>query len=175
MFEGNLADLDELVQSVRNRNSREYIGEAVANYRARCFRSAISATWVATSYDIISKIRELSIQGDAQARAFITDVDKAISLRVVNPSESKKQLQAIEGRLLNVAHEEFELLTDHDLKNMRRLIEDRHLCAHPAFAGEDNLFQPSPDLVRMHICPCSNQLIATSANPRQGGTSAAQE
>lgn len=151
MFEGNLADFEELVLSVRDRNSREYIGEAVVNYQSRCYRSAISAAWVAVTYDVISKIRELSQQGDAQARNFITRVDRAIALRVGDPVASKKQLQAIEGELLTVAHNTFEFLTDHDLRDMERLRDDRHLCAHPAFAGEDYLFQPSPELVRTHL------------------------
>ena len=133
MFEGNLADFDELIQSVRNRNSRDYIGEAAANYRSRCFRSAIASAWVAVTYDIISKIRELSQQGDPQARVFITRVDRAIAQRVAAPVESKKQLQAIEAELLKVAYEDFELLTDHDLRAMQRLQEDRHLCSSSVF------------------------------------------
>lgn len=159
MFEGNLADFEELVLSVRDRNSREYIGEAAADYRSRCFRSAISAAWVAVTYDIISKIRELSLQGDVQARAFIERVDKAISLRVASPVESKKKLQAIEGELLTAAHATFEFLTDHELRDMERLRDDRHLCAHPAFAGEDYLFQPTPELVRMHIVQAISNLL----------------
>lgn len=159
MFEGNLADFEELVQSVRDHNSREYIGEAAANYRSRCFRSAISATWVAVSYDIISKIRELSLQGDGQARVFIERVDKAISLRIVDPVLSKRQLQAIEGELLKVAHETFEFLTDHELRDMKRLRDDRHLCAHPAFAGDDYLYQPTPELVRMHVVHAISNLL----------------
>jgi len=156
---GNLADFEELVLSVRDHNSREYIGEATANYRSRCFRSAISATWVAVTYDIISKIRELSLQGDGQARVFIERVDRAISLRVANPAESKKQLQAIEGELLTAAHAAFEFLTDHELRDMERLRDDRHLCAHPAFAGEDYLFQSTPELVRMHIVHAISNLL----------------
>lgn len=159
MFEGTLADLEELVLSVRDRNSREYIGEAAANYRSRCFRSAISATWVAVTYDIISKIRELSHQGDAQARKFIERVDAAIALRVTRPVDSKKQLQSIETELLDVAHSQFEFLTDHELRNMGRLLDDRHLCVHPAFAGEDQLFQPSPELVRTHIVHAISDLL----------------
>ena len=150
MFESNLADFEELVLSVRDRNSREYIGEATVDYRSGCFRSAISATWVAVTYDIISKIRELA-QHDAEARTFVARVDNAIALRVANPVGSKKQLQVIENELLNLAHEKFELLTDHDLLHMERLRDDRHLCAHPAFAADDQLFQPSAELVRTHI------------------------
>lgn len=159
MYSGRLADLEELVQTVRDRNSREYIAEAAANYTSGCLRSAISATWVAVTYDIISKIRELSMQGDAQARVFIERVDKAISLRVVNPVESKKQLQAVEGELLTQAHKAFEFLTDHELRDMERLRDDRHLCAHPAFAGEDYLFQPTPELVRMHVAHAISSLL----------------
>ena len=151
MFEGNLADFEELVLSVRDKNSREYIGEAAANYRSRCFRSAISAAWVAVTFDIISKIRELSQQGDGSAKAFIARVDAAITVRTSNPVESKKLLQKIENELLSVAHGQFEFLTDQDLRNMERLWEDRHLCSHPAFSGDDQLFQPSAELVRMHI------------------------
>ncbi|MBW4500097.1 MAG: hypothetical protein KME57_11190 [Scytonema hyalinum WJT4-NPBG1] len=29
--------------------------------------------------------------------------------------------------------------------------EDRNLCAHPAFIAEEELFQPTPELVRTHI------------------------
>jgi hypothetical protein len=168
VFEGNLADLEELVLSVRDRNSREYIGEAVVDYQSRCYRSAISAAWVAITYDIISKIRELSVQGDAQARNFIERVDRAIALRVADPVESKKQLQAIEGELLVIAHDTFEFLTDHDLRDMTRLRDDRHLCAHPAFAGEDYLFQPSPELVRTHLVHAIVDLLQHTADAHSG-------
>ena len=42
-----LAELDELVLRTRDRNSREYIYEAVQAYRAGLSRSAIVNTWTA--------------------------------------------------------------------------------------------------------------------------------
>ena len=96
MFEGNLADFEELVLSVPDRNSREYIGEAVVNYQSRSYRSAVSAAWVTITYDIITNIRKPSQQGDAQARDFIARVDRAIALRVGDPVVSKKPVQSIE-------------------------------------------------------------------------------
>ena len=36
-------------------------------------------------------------------------------------------------------------------RQLERLREDRHLCAHPAFSAEALLFEPTPELVRMHL------------------------
>src|SRR4051812_7885178 len=68
MSELTLTDLDELILTVRDRNSRAYISEAVATYRARAYRAAIMSTWAAVAYDIIAKIRELAAQGDGAAK-----------------------------------------------------------------------------------------------------------
>jgi hypothetical protein len=151
MFERNLTDLDELLLSVRDRNSREYISEAIANYRARSYRSAISATWVAVAYDIISKIRELAFHGDAAAKKFVNDLDAAIHFKQSDYSEATKRLQFIENGLLDVATRDHEFLSSQELIDLKRLRDDRHQCAHPAFTSEDVLFQPSPELVRTHI------------------------
>lgn len=159
MFEGNLADFEELVLSVRDRHTRAHIGEAVTNYNARTMRSAIGATWIAVTYDIISKIRELSQQGDRQATDFVRRVDAAIALRLSNPTESKRQLQNIENEILTVAHQTFEFLSDYELRDMERLREDRNLCAHPAFSSEVELFQPSAERVRMHIVQSITSLL----------------
>ena len=47
-----------------------------------------------------------------------------------------------------------------------RLQEDRHLCAHPAFVVEDQLYQPSPELVRAHIVHALQHLLVNA--PLQG-------
>ncbi|MBD2609761.1 MAG: hypothetical protein RMY62_004475 [Nostoc sp. ZfuVER08] len=64
-----LTDLDELVLTIRDKSSRSYILEAVNAYRGGAYRAAIVATWIAVSYDIIAKIRELASQSDRQASA----------------------------------------------------------------------------------------------------------
>ena len=108
---------------------------------------------------LTSRPEFLALLTSRATRVFIERVDRAISLRVANPAESKKQLQAIEGGLLTAAHAAFEFLTDHELRDMERLRDDRHLYAHPAFAGEDYLFQPTPELVRMHIVHAISNLL----------------
>src|SRR3954454_9689339 len=103
MLQTHLVDLDELVQTVRDVNAREYIAEAIAAYRSRAYRSAIMGTWIAVAYDIIGKIRELAVQGDAAAVTFTTALDAVIAQKTTNHIQAIKKLQGIENDLLNQA------------------------------------------------------------------------
>jgi hypothetical protein len=146
-----LSDLDELLQTVRDRNSREYIAEAIAAYRARAYRSAIMGTWVAVAYDIISKVRELFVQGDGAAKASEAALDAAIALKETDYGVAAQKLQVFENGLLDQALKSFEFLSPQEHRDLERLKQDRNLCAHPAFTTEATLFQPTAELVRTHI------------------------
>lgn len=145
MLQSQLADLDELVLTVRDPRSRTYIAEAVVAYRAGARRAALIATWIAVAFDIIAKLRELAASGDGAARDFVSDLDRAIEARVPRP------LQEIENGLIESAQAKFALLAPHEADALKRLKEDRNLCAHPAFVEEDRLFEPAPEAVRAHI------------------------
>jgi hypothetical protein len=93
MIQTHLVDLDELVQTVRDINTREYIAEAISAYRARAYRSAIMGTWVAVAYDVIAKIRELAAQGDAAAVTFSDTLDAATAQKATNYVQAIKVLQ----------------------------------------------------------------------------------
>ena len=151
MTELTLTDLDEMVLTVRDRNSRAYISEAINTYRARAYRSAIMSTWIAVAYDIISKLRELAIQGDKAAVTFVADLDAAIDANGRGDPAAIPRLQKIENDLLPKALKDFELLSTQEHGDLDRLKQDRNLCAHPAFSDQNLLFQPSPELVRAHI------------------------
>src|SRR3954454_9428949 len=160
MLQTHLVDLDELVQTVRDVNAREYIAEAIAAYRVRAYRSAIMGTWVAVAYDIIAKVRELAVQGDAAAVAFVTTLDNAIAQLATNHALAVKTLQGIENDLLNQALNTFEFITPQEHVDLDRLKHDRNQCAHPAFVSDMVLFQPSPELVRTHIAHAIHHLLA---------------
>ena len=49
-----LTDIDMLALSVRDRESRRLIGEAITAYRGGALRSALMSTWIAVAYDIIA-------------------------------------------------------------------------------------------------------------------------
>lgn len=62
-----LADLDELVLKCRDERAKSYIAEAVACYKVGAFRSSVVVCWIAVCFDVIDKLRELALAGDAEA------------------------------------------------------------------------------------------------------------
>lgn len=148
-----LTDLDELALTVREIKSKSYITEAIDAYRGGANRAAIVSTWVAVTFDIISKIRVLAFQGDGAANKVVEELDKAIAAKDV------RKLQNLEDDLLNKAHVEFEFLSSNEFLDLSRLKDDRNLCAHPAFVAEDALFEPEPERVRLHIVHAVKYLL----------------
>lgn len=148
-----LSDMDELALTVRETKAKLYITEAIDAYRGGAYRAAIVSTWIAVAFDIISKIRELASQGDSAAQKVITDLDKAIAIKDI------RKLQGLEDDLLNKAHNDFEFLSSQEFIDLSRLKEDRNFCAHPAFVGEDILFEPEPERVRLHIVHAVKHLL----------------
>jgi hypothetical protein len=140
-----LADLDELVLLCRDDKARVYIAEAVACYRAGAFRSAIVATWIAVCYDIIDKLRELALAGDKAAEQYIKKIEQARS------STDFSAALKIERELLDLARDQFELISHLEHVDLYRLQEDRNRCAHPSLISEDQAFHPSGELARLHI------------------------
>lgn len=166
MVSQGLTDIDTLALAVRDRESRRLIVEAITAYRGGALRSSIMSTWIAVAYDIISKARELASQGEAAPKAFIDELDAAIARHEV------RKLQAIESDLLKTANEQLQLFTPHEYEALRRLQEDRNLCAHPAFVVEDELYQPTLELVRSHIVHALQHLLIHA--PLQGKSAVAR-
>lgn len=140
-----LRDLDAQLVRIRDHRSRVYYSEALRAYRSGAYRAAISAAWVALVFDILLKYRELSALGDAEATSFISDWDNAIT------SNDVAKLLEYERSLLEHAKSKMGLFNHQEHRMLQRLYEDRHLCAHPAFASDDRLFEPTDELVRTHI------------------------
>lgn len=155
-----LTDIDSLVLAVRDPESKRLIGEAVSAYRGGALRAAIVSTWIAVDYDIIAKARELSAHGDKAATEIVQEIEQAIQ------NNDVKKMQAIESGLLTTVNTKLQLFAPHEHEDLERLQKDRHLCAHPAFATEDALFQPTPELVRAHIAHALKHLLINA--PLQG-------
>ncbi len=160
------SDIDSLTLAVRDRESRRLIGEAITAYRGGALRSALMSTWIAVAYDIIAKARELAGQGEAAPGALVAELDAAITAGDI------PKLQKIERELLNKANNDLQLLAPHEYAALVRLQDDRHLCAHPAFVVEDELFQPSPELIRAHIVHALQYLLIHA--PLQGKSAIAR-
>lgn len=154
-----LTDLDSLILQVRSSQSKEYISEALNSFRAGSNRAAILLTWVALSYDLISKIRELSIDDNGAPKMLIDTFDKA------SKNQNAQKLLQIEREILTTA-KELEIINNHEFYALERLREDRHKCAHPSHESEDYLFIPSPEQVCTHLVHALNFVLIQK--PTQG-------
>jgi len=151
--------LEDLLNEVRDRESRRHLDDAIRAYQAGAFSSAIIATWITVAYDLIGKIRELAESGDGQAGDFARGLDNAIS------SGNRDELQKTERNLLKVAHGTFELIDSRELEELDRLRNDRHVCAHPAFVRPSEIFVPTPELVRLHLATAVDAVLAKEPAP----------
>jgi hypothetical protein len=167
MNQRQLSDLDELLLTVRNKNSAVYIQEAIISYRAGAYRAAIISTWIAINYDIISKLRELASHNDQNAVVFIKELDELIgNSNEEIPKQNIKKLQDIENSLIDKSKNDFEFINLQEHEDLNRLKKDRNLCAHPAYTGDELLFQPTPELVRTHVVHAISHLL--QREPVQG-------
>ena len=161
-METRLTDLDAILLTVRNPSSRSYIDEAVRAYRAGSYKASIVAVWVAVTFDIIAKIRELAESDDAEAARFVATFDQNVAVNNI------AKLLEIEGKLLDDAEHRFAFLDSISRRHFDRLKEDRNLCAHPAFTADGILFMPEPEQVRLYIAEAVRNLL--SQRPVQGKT-----
>ena len=160
IMDSNFVDLDIMVTRIRDPRSRTYFLDAVKAYKAGALRAALSAVWVAVVYDLIMKYRELGASGDAAATAFLKTWDRATK------SDDIKKLLELEAKILNDATTKTQLLNRIAKTQLDRLREDRNLCAHPAFSTEADLFEPPPEMVRLHLVNAI-ELVLSQA-PLQG-------
>lgn len=120
----------------------------------------MTSTWVALVYDLISKYRELSAMGDPAATAFLQSWDSATAA-----GDIKKLLQ-LEASIIDDATNNTQVVNRIASAHLQRLRDDRHLCAHPAFSAEAELFEPIPELVRLHLVNAVDLVL--SREPLQG-------
>jgi len=153
-------DLDILLTRIRNPRSKVYFLDAVKAYKAGALRGALTSAWVAIVYDLIAKYRALSALGDAAATAFLLSWDNATTAGDVS------RLLGLERTIIEDATVNTQVVNRIARTQLDRLREDRHFCAHPAFSAEADLFEPSAELVRLHLVNAVDLVL--SQEPLQG-------
>lgn len=157
---GYLEDLDELILKCRNNLAREYIRESVACYRAEAYRSAIVSCWVAVCFDLIGKIRELSLAGDKQAE------EKIVVLDAIHRDNDTNKSMKFEREILEFARDKLELISALEYADLDRILKDRHRCAHPSLNADGEQYAPPAELARLHIHSAVTHLL--QHEPAQG-------
>lgn len=148
----HLTDLDELIQKIRSSYVKEYVTEALTAYRAGAYRAAVATTWVAVCIDIIEKIRELSLAGDAQVRRLETELDNITM-------DDVRAMQNFENKLITIASKDLQFISHFEEIQLERIRQDRNFCVHPTFQTEGKHINISPEVARNHLVNACNALF----------------
>jgi hypothetical protein len=157
-------DLETLVAQVWSPDVRPLAEEAWRCYNAGAIRASIAATWSAVSADIIVKLIRLADEGDKGAQAFRKEVTGAQE-KGLNP-EGVRAMQKVEASLVDKAVQ-FELIDTIGKRELDRIREDRHLCAHPSLRSAGEVYNPRPEVARGHLAVALSTLLVHP--PTQGG------
>jgi hypothetical protein len=168
----SLGDLDELILTCRNEEGRGYIAEAVACYRAGAYRACIVSTWIAVVFDLLSKIRELAISGDAEAQLIVDDLNKWQPLIGKGDMMAIKKSLDLERSIITIVNEKFGFFEGMQVQDLNRLHDDRNRCAHPTYQGTEQPYAPSAELARTHLVDAVRHVLSQA--PVQGKAASAQ-
>ncbi|MCT2061759.1 hypothetical protein [Dietzia cinnamea] len=140
-----MRSIEDLTDAIRTHASRVQFREATRAYSAGAHRAATILLWTAVMQDLTDKLRVLAETGDSAASTAISTVDTARAARDV------RKMQNFENGLLDRARDEFEFLTAREAEELRRLGDDRNLCAHPSFHSDsEEPFQIAAEQVRAY-------------------------
>lgn len=164
-----LADIEVLTLQCRSDQSKSYIAEANQCYRAGAYRAAIVSTWVAVVFDLIDKIRDLSVSGDANATALESQLTTYIGqINSGNQQGTSKALE-FERNILATCRDKLQFFDQQQFVDLERLREDRHRCAHPSFQQVGVPYSPSAEQARLHI---RNAVVHVLSQPPVQGRAA---
>ena len=158
-----MIDIEVRLGQVWNPEIRPMVREAYKSYSVGAARACIMLAWSAVMADLIEKMRHLAEDGEGQAKALVKDIETA-QATPEDPS-SIKTMQAVEHAVLDVARE-LELIDFVEQRELKRLRDDRNLCAHPSLRPLGELFTPTTEAARAHLVSALESLLTNP--PLQG-------
>ncbi len=168
----HIADLDEMLLRCRPGIAKAYAEEAVGTYRAGAYRACIITTWIAVSFDLIDKIRELALFGNNEAKQQIASFDQWQEDIARGNLATLQRALNFERDLLGYVRDRLELIDGQQYIDLKRLQDDRNRCAHPTLQREGAPYQPNGETARAHLC---NAIIHLLQQPPVQGRSALAE
>lgn len=144
--------IEEELENVKDKNTREYLREIISTYNVGNYRLTIVGLYITLIYDLLYKVKYLKdIYKNEIAEDIINDIDNIkkefpnspvweeyIIYRVTenfkNKSDFFKSLNKY--KKINMEKECLSLFDKFMLRKIMRLKEDRNLCSHPTTDGE---------------------------------------
>ncbi|MDQ4032122.1 MAG: hypothetical protein M3332_07605 [Actinomycetota bacterium] len=108
------------------------------------------------SVDIIEKVGRLAEDGDPAAHGVAEKVRRVRESKM--DVSSLKVIQEVERSILDVARQ-LELIDSIGHRDLERLREDRHLCAHPSLRPLGEFYEPRIETARAHISAALSLLL----------------
>jgi hypothetical protein len=147
----SLVDIEALALRCRADRAREYVQESIMCYRAGAYRSTIVNTWIAVVFDLIDKVRELALAGDAAAVAINAQYETYLAQIEAGNDQGIKNALEFERVIVATCRDKFQFFNHQQLRDLDRLREDRHQCAHPSFQRAGEPYRPSAEQARLHL------------------------
>ncbi|MDQ0612232.1 hypothetical protein QFZ83_006403 [Variovorax sp. W1I1] len=147
----SLVDIETLTLRCRAERAREYVQEAITCYRAGAYRSAIVNSWIAVVFDLIDKVRELALSGDANATAINTQYEAYLAQIEAGNDQGVKSALEFERMIVATCRDRLQFFNHQQIRDLDRLRDDRHQCAHPSFQRAGEPYRPSAEQARLHL------------------------
>lgn len=164
-----LVDMEALALRCRSEQSKEYISEALLCYRSGAYRATIVSAWIAIVFDLIDKIRELALSGDANAKKLEDQYETYLGQIEQGNEQGVKSALQFEREILTTCKDELQLFDQQQFSDLTRLREDRHRCAHPSFQKVGEPYRPSAEQARLHL---RNAVVHVLSQPPLQGRAA---
>lgn len=170
-YEG-LYDIEVLANRCRSDQSRDNVTESIRCYKAGAYRATIVTAWIAVVFDLLDKIRELSLSGDLAAKA-LEEVYAGYIVQInQNNQIGIKGALEFERNILETCRDQLQFFDSQQFIDLERLREDRHRCAHPSFQILGVPYYPSAEQARLHIRNAVTHVLAMP--PVQGKAAIAE-
>lgn len=156
----SLLDIEVLALRCRSEQSRTYISEAILCYRAGAYRATIVSVWIAVIFDLVDKIRELSLAGEAKAIPIWTRYEKYIQQINDGNTQGIQAALEFERELIHICKNDLQFFDQQQMVDLQRLREDRHRCAHPSFQQIGEPYRPSAEQARLHLTNSVSHVLA---------------
>lgn len=132
--------IDESIENIKNRYTRELFKEVHSSYAMGNYRSATVMLWSVVVTDLVYKLNELdSIYSDPKALQILNDIRKE---QLENPKSSKW-----ESEIVDKFHKEINFFETFEVANLEHLQKMRHVSAHPVITSTDLLHSPTKETV----------------------------
>ncbi len=161
-----LIDIEVLTLRCRSEQSKTYISDAVLCYRSGAYRATIVSVWIAVIFDLVDKIRELSVAGEPRAVIIWNKYEQYIRQIEDGNDQGIKGALEFERELIGTCRREFQFFDQQQMVDLERLREDRHRCAHPSFQRVGEPYRPSAEQARLHLTNAVSHVL--SQPPVQG-------